>query len=450
MSELLNRINRSDFGSDFTWGAAASAFQTEGAWNTDGKGPSIWDTFSNRSRLSKHNNNAKIATDFYNRYGTDVSLLSDLNLGAFRFSISWPRILPEGTGKVNQKGIDFYNRLIDTCLSRNITPWITLYHWDLPQCLEDNGGWTNRDIIDWFKEYASVCSGHFGDRVKHWMVLNEPLAFIALGYLLGKHAPARKGLNNFLPALHHATLCQSEGSRVIKDNSKDAMVGSTFSCSVVDPYRNIENDCIAATKLDAGINRLLIEPALGLGYPLNDIPELQKIEKYFAPNDEKQIQCDFDFIGIQYYFRIVAAHSLLPPFHVREVKASKRKVPVSTMKYEIFPQGLYRMIKKFNAYKKVKKIIITECGICLPDKPIEPERIVDSERIQYYNKSLETILNCRREGIPVDGLFIWSLTDNYEWAEAYAARFGIFYLDYPSQKRIMKDSGKWIQKFLAE
>ena len=446
MPEFLNRFSKSDLGNEFIWGAASSAFQTEGAWNVDGKSPSIWDTFSG-SR--KNNSNSGEATDFYNKYASDIGMLKQMHFPAFRFSISWSRILPTGTGKVNQQGIDFYNRVIDTCLSKQITPWITLYHWDLPQSIEDRGGWTNRDIVNWFTEYASVCSQHYGDRVKHWMVLNEPLAFTALGYLLGKHAPGRKGQDNFLPAVHHAALCQSEGTRTIRSNIKDVQVGSTFSCSVVEPFRNNEKDCIAATKLDAGLNRLLIEPALGLGYPINDLRELHRIEDYFIPGDESRLPCDFDFIGLQYYSRVIAAHSWIPPFHLREVKAVKRQVPTSTLGYEIFPQGLYRMIKQFSAYKNISKIIVTECGVCVPDKLIASHQVNDIERIHYHAKSLETILNCQREGIPVKGFFARSLTDNYEWAEGYSSRFGLVYVDYPSQKRIIKDSGKWFQQLLS-
>ncbi len=450
MPALSNRFEKSDFGKEFIWGAASSAFQTEGAWNIDGKSPSIWDTFSSNSKRTRQKGHAKQATNFYNRFPYDLDLLKEMNFSAFRFSLSWPRLLPNGTGNINKKGIDFYNKLIDTCLSLQITPWITLYHWDLPQCLENCGGWTNRDIVNWFTEYVSFCSRYFGDRVKHWMVLNDPLTFSALGYLLGKHAPGRKGLDNFLPAVHHAALCQSVGSQVIKDNVLNAMVGTTYSCSVVEPFRNIEKDCIAATKLDAGINRLLLEPALGLGYPLNDLPELKRIEDFFAHNDENRLPGKFDFIGLQYYFRVVVKQSLLSPFHIGEVKAVKRRVPVSSEGYEIYPQGLYRMIKKFNAYKDIKKFIISESGVCVPDKPVDSSRIMDTIRIYHHAKSLETILNCRREGIPVEGFFARSLTDNYEWTGGYSHRFGLVYVDNISQKRIIKDSGKWFQELLSK
>jgi beta-glucosidase len=257
-------------------------------------------------------------------------------------------------------------------------------------------------------------------------------------------------MSNFLPAIHHAALCQSVGARGVKTNVKNANVGSTFSCSVVEPFRNNEKDCIAATKLDTAFNRLFIEPALGLGYPIKDIPELSRIEEFFLQGDEKLLPCEFDFIGLQYYFRTVATHSCISPFHIKEVKATKRRVPTTTMKYEIFPQGLYRMIKKFNAYEKIRKIIITECGICLQDKPLDGTQIPDVGRIHYLSKSLEIILNCRREGIAVDGFFAWSLTDNFEWAEGYSPRFGLVYIEYPSQKRIMKDSGKWFKEFLSK
>jgi beta-glucosidase len=450
MAEFTHRFEKSDFGEDFTWGTASSSFQTEGAWDAAGKSPSIWDTFLHYPRVTKQVPDPKICTDFYNRYASDLELLRSMNFSAFRFSLSWPRILPQGTGKVNPRGVDFYNKLIDTCLSREISPWITLYHWDLPQYLEAKGGWTNRDMVNWFKEYAAICAQYFGDRVKNWMVLNEPLSFTALGYLLGKHAPGRRGLRNFVPAIHHAALCQAEGSRVIKRTVPDARVGSTFFCAVVEPHRNTKKDCLAASKLDAALNRLFIEPALGLGYPLSEIPELRRIEDYYAPGDDDLLACDFDFIGLQYYFRVIAAYSRLHPFRLKEMKAAKRHAPLSLMNYEIYPQGLYRMIKKFRTYDKIKRIIITECGVCLPDQPVDATKIMDHGRIRYYIKSLETILNCRREGIPVDGFFAWSLTDNLEWAEGFEPRFGLVFVDYNTQTRIMKESGKWFKEFLSK
>lgn len=441
-------LRATDFGKNFTWGTASAAFQTEGAWNKDGKSPSIWDTFSEQNGKIKNGENARTACDFYNRYPEDISLLKNMNFGAFRFSLSWPRILPGGTGAVNQKGIDYYNRLIDTCLEQNITPWITLYHWDLPQILEDKGGWTNRDIVSWFEEYCFVAASAFGDRVKNWIVLNEPMAFTSFGYLLGTHAPGKKGLKNFYPAVHHAALCQSLGAGTIKRIIPDAQVGSTFSCSQIDAVDDKPKNIEAAKRIDAALNRLFIEPAMGLGYPVNTLPFLDKMEKYFKPGDEELLKADFDFIGIQYYFRIVVKSSLIPPIFAREVKPEKRNVAVNTMGMEVYPEGIYAMIEKFSKYSNIKKIYITESGVCFDDTISPDGSIADYQRTQYFKATLEQVLKAKNAGFPVEGFFVWSLTDNFEWNFGYSPRFGLVYIDYPTQKRILKDSGKWFKDFM--
>jgi len=223
------KIAKEDFGKDFYWGIGASAYQTEGAWDADGKGESIWDRFSSKPGNVKDKSNGKIANDFYHRYESDLKLVKDLNFRNFRFSFSWSRVLPDGTGQVNEKGLDFYDRMIDTCLELGIEPWAMLYHWDLPQKLEDRGGWTNRDMIDWFTEFSELCTRRFGDRIRHWMVLNEPAAFTALGHLAGMHPPEHTSVNKFLASVHHACLCQAKGGRIIRNNVKNSHIGTTFS-----------------------------------------------------------------------------------------------------------------------------------------------------------------------------------------------------------------------------
>jgi beta-glucosidase len=442
------RFKASDFGEDFVWGAAASAFQTEGACRESGKSLSIWDTFSARRGRIKNSDTAEIATDFYNRFNHDLNLVREMQFKAFRFSLSWPRILPGGTGAPDPGGIDYYNNLINACLERGIEPWITIYHWDLPQILEERGGWTNRDMISWFEEYVSIVLKNFGDRVNNWIVLNEPIAFSGLGYLMGKHAPGRRGLRNFLPALHNACLCQAAGGRIIRGFNTMANIGTTYSVSSVIPASNTEEDCIAATRLDAGLNRLSIEPALGMGYPVKILPVLQRLEKYMHANDERDLKFDFDFIGLQYYFRVMIAHSWLPPFHLREIPPSKRGVPLSSMGYEIYPQGIFPVLKKIQQYSGIKKLIISEAGVSLPDQLLSSGQVCDTGRINYYGKLLESILLAKRIGIPISGFFAWSLTDNFEWSDGYDPRFGLVYVDYKTQNRYMKDSGKWFREFL--
>ncbi len=278
--------HREEFGNDFLWGVSAAAYQIEGAHTAEDKGLSIWDIFTTKKQKIAGGHNGNDSCNFYTKYSNDLRLMRHMNIQNFRFSISWSRILPDGIGQVNQKGVDFYNRLIDECLKNNITPWITLYHWDLPHALELKGGWTNRDIQHWFMNYADVCSKKFGDRVKHWMVLNEPMVFTGAGYFLGIHAPGKIGLKNFLASAHHAAICQSEGARVLKANIPDAEIGTTFSCSYLEPASSTTLDAAATLRFDALLNRLFIEPSLGMGYPVKELKILERIYDFFKPGDE--------------------------------------------------------------------------------------------------------------------------------------------------------------------
>src|SRR6478735_9019629 len=443
-------LRRSDFGTDFHWGVSVAAYQIEGAHDADGKGHSIWDIFTNTKGRTHQNQNGNIACDFYNRYADDLAMMKQLHIPNFRFSMCWSRIMPEGHGRVNQKGIDHYNRLIDTCLELGIDPWLTLYHWDLPHALELKGGWTNRDVVDWFLEYSALCADKFGDRVKHWMILNEPMVFTGAGYFLGVHAPGRTGMKSFLPAVHHATLCMSEGGRLIKGMLPDAHVGTTFSGSHVEPYSNSERDQRAAVKVDALLNRLFIEPALGYGYPLADLRALRSIEKYMKPGDEERMKFDFDFIGIQNYTREIAKHSWFTPYlHARIVAAPKRKVPTTLMKWEVFPPSIYHMIMKYNAYPEIKEIIVTENGAAFTDL-VNGDRVHDTLRKEYLKDYLTQVLKAKNDGAKVNGYFIWKLTDNFEWAEGFHPRFGIIYVDFDTQQRIVKDSGRWYAELLSD
>ncbi|RYY08675.1 MAG: glycosyl hydrolase family protein, partial [Chitinophagaceae bacterium] len=273
------------FGPNFKWGVATSAFQTEGGWNADGKGVSIWDDFTSRKGAIMNSEHAKTACDHYNRFKEDIQIVKNLGIPCYRFSISWTRILPSGTGCINPAGITFYNKIIDYCLELGIEPWATLYHWDLPHKLEQHGGWGNRRIINWFENYTQICIHHFGDRVKNWMVVNEPLAFIGAGYFLGVHAPGKRGLRNFLPAVHHANLAIAQSAKAIKALNSGLRVGTTFSCALIEPASSSEWDIRAADRVDALVNRLFVEPLTGIGYPFSSLGFLTKIQKYMLPGD---------------------------------------------------------------------------------------------------------------------------------------------------------------------
>lgn len=447
---LQHNLNRKSFGDDFLWGVSSSALQTEGAWNEDGKGPSNWDVFSGKRKKIRDHHHPGVACDFYHRYKEDISIAGFLHIPNLRLSLSWSRIVPEGTGKINQKGIDFYKRLFETCIHKNIEPWVTLYHWDLPDALEKKGGWVNRDIIHWFEEYVSICGLHFKDYVKHWMILNEPMVYTGAGYFLGIHAPGKKGMKNFLPALHHAALCQSIGFKTIKREHKSADVGTTLSCSYVTPYTNSEKDRAAVKRVDALLNRVFIEPSLGLGYPSADLPFLKKIDQYMKPGDEDLLKADFDFIGIQNYTREVVAHKFYVPYlKARLIPANKRKVYHTAMDWEVYPESVYEMIRKFSGYTGVKKIIVTENGAAFTDT-VENGRIQDTERIHYLSDYISQVQKAKEDGFKVKGYFIWSLTDNFEWAEGYHPRFGLVHINFENQKRTIKDSGYWYKKFLSE
>ena len=444
-----DKLNKIEFGPNFSWGVSASAYQTEGSYTADGKGLSVWDVFSNKKGKIYQGQNGNDACDFYRRFEEDLLLMKSLNIPNFRFSLSWPRILPSGTGEVNQKGIDFYNRLINSCLELGIEPWVTLYHWDLPNELEKKGGWTNRNIIHWFREYAGLCAREFGDRVKHWMVLNEPLVFLGAGYFLGTHAPGRTGMKNFLPAMHHAVLCQAEGARAIKAHYPKVETGTTFSCSHCEPFRDKEKDLLAARRVDTLLNRLFIEPALGLGYPVQDLKFLKRLEKYTLSGDEELVKFDFDFIGVQNYTREMVKHSYFIPYlQATNVKAEKRKVPLTSMKWEVYPEAIYHMIKKFDAYPGVKKIVVTENGAAFPDT-FKNGEVEDCRRVQYLQEYLKAVLKAKKEGANVEGYFIWTFTDNFEWAEGFSPRFGLVYVDFKTQERTVKASGDWYKEFLG-
>ncbi|MEI6679598.1 MAG: GH1 family beta-glucosidase [Mariniphaga sp.] len=441
-----SEINRKDFGVDFSWGVATAAYQIEGAWDSEGKGESIWDRFTNKAGNVKDKTNGNDATDFYNRYESDLKLLKNLNFKNFRFSFSWPRILPDGTGKINDMGIDFYNRMIDHCLELGIEPWAMLYHWDLPQKLSEKGGWTNRDIVGWFSEYSDLCTRRFGDRIQHWMVLNEPASFTTLGYLSGMHAPQYHNINKFLASVHHACLCQAEGGRIIRNNIKNSHVGTTFSCAFTEPHKELPSHQRASQRLDVMLNRLFIEPSLGMGYPYGELPFIRKIDKFILPQDVENLKFEFDFIGVQNYFRVISKPSLIPFIWANRVKPDD-KAEVTEMGWEVSPEGIYNIIMQFAKYP-IKEIIVTENGAAFPDKLVDGQ-IHDQQRISYFKQYLHNVLKAKNDGANVTGYFAWTFIDNFEWDEGFRPRFGIVYNDFNTQQRTVKDSGLWFSDFLS-
>ena len=443
---------RPDFGPDFHWGASAAAYQTEGAWQQQGKGPSIWDDFTRRKGVIRRNEHGRVAADFYHRYESDLDLASQLGLSDFRFSTAWSRVLPEGTGAANRRGLDFYDRLVDACLERELQPWLTLYHWDLPSALQARGGWANRDVVSWFADYAQLMARRLGDRVRNWCVLNEPMVFVGAGHLLGVHAPGRRHLGAFLAAAHHATLAQAEGGRALRALlPAAARIGTTFSCSHLTPLRSGHaRDEAATRRANALLNRFFVEPTLGLGYPTAELPALGwLLDRYQRPGDEQRLAFGFDFWGVQNYTREVVKFSpWLPLQWAALVPAHRRGVPHTDMGWEVCPESIYHMLKQFAAYPNAPQLVITESGAAFPDV-LADGRVPDLARRTYLQAALGQVLRARREGVDVGGFFAWSLTDNFEWAEGYGPRFGLIHVDYETQARTIKDSGRWYQQFLA-
>lgn len=444
---LESGISKDDFGPGFKWGVAASSYQTEGAWNLDGKSESNWDYFSRIPGKIERSENADVAADFYHRYSEDIDLIKSMNFKVFRFSLSWPRIIPAGTGAINPKGLEFYHKVIDKCFESGIEPWITIYHWDMPEALEAKGGWANREIINWFSEYVEVVTKEFGTKVKNWMVINEQLSFIGLGYMQGIFAPGRKSLKAFMRSVHYSVICNAEGGRIIRKNVPGANIGTTFANTWVEPFDKKKKNIAAAARMDAIMNRLFLEPCLGLGYPEDTVPILKKMKSLYEAGDEKKMAFDFDFIGVQYYFRTIAKNSIMPGMRAKEVIASKRGVPANEMEGEIYPEGLYHILKKYSSYKGIRNLIVTENGTCVPDK-LENGRVHDMGRIDYFKNHLAAILKAKREGVNVNGYFVWSPTDNFEWDKGFRTRFGLVYIDFQTLARYIKDSGLWFREFL--
>jgi len=443
-------IHPKHFGNHFHWGVAIAAAQNEGAYLEDGKSMSIWDAFARRQGKIKGGDTPFVAADFYHRYKDDLLLVKALGFNSFRFSLSWARILPDGTGRVNKQAIDFYRKVIEECLKLDLVPFVTLYHWDMPFALEKEGGWTNSLVLKWFGRYVKVCAEYFGDLVKNWIILNEPLSFTALGHMLGQHAPGRRGLNNFFPAIHHAALAQAEGGRIIRELVPGAYIGTTFSCSEIIPFTQREEDIKAANRVDILMNRLFIEPALGMGYPKDDsFPLLKKLE--FFTHEWRYIdkmRFNFDFIGLQNYFPVTVKHSnIIPVINATQVKAKTKGAPHTDLGWEINSESFYRIIKKFWLYGGIKEIIITENGASFKDKP-ENGMIKDDKRIAYFQTHLRALLKAKKEGVNVKGYFAWTLTDNFEWNLGYSARFGLVHIDFKTQLRTIKHSGHWWREFL--
>jgi beta-glucosidase len=443
-------IHSTSFDQNFFWGVATSSLQNEGAAFHDGKGASIWDEFSNKRGKIFENHSPENATEFYFKYKEDIDIACKLGFNSFRFSFSWSRLIPDGTGKVNPYAVNFYKSMIDYCLEKNLFPLATLYHWDLPLELEKKGGWCNPSILNWFKRYAKICANLFGDKVKHWLVLNEPLSFTALGYMIGLHAPGKRGTKYFIPAVQNACIAQAEGGRVLRENIANAKIGTSFSCSEVIAASEKKEDFEAAKRVNQLMNHLFIQPLLGNGFPSCENFELLKrleIENR-SWRFRNRMSFDFDFIGLQNYFPIVVKHQpFVPHIQAIEVKAKSRMVPHTDLGWEINPNSFYNIIRDMSGLFPGKQIFITENGACFKDKLIDGN-IMDIQRCNFFESHLIALKRLVDDGIPLNGYYVWALTDNFEWHHGYNARFGLVYINYNNKQRILKQSAYWWKDFL--
>lgn len=444
----LAALRASDFG-DFIWGAATAAYQIEGAAAADGKGPSVWDDFSRRKKI-KRGETGDIACDHYGRMESDVDLMRALALQAYRFSISWPRVLPTGRLRegVNARGLDFYRRLAEKLLAAGVRPFATLFHWDLPLALERAGGWLNRDTASHFADYAALLTRKLGDLIKDWIVLNEPLMFTLLGYGVGYFPPGKAGWNKFLGASHHALLAQGRAARAMAAERPDLNTGTTISTLAGYAAKDTARNRAALIRHDAFFNRLYVDPVFGRGYPVQDLPALARIERWMQPGDAQEIQFPFQFLGINHYSRkIVRPAWWMPYVHFFE-RPTARHAERTAMGWEVHPEGLHQILKKFAAYPEIAALYITENGAAYPDHVTPDGAIHDAARTRYIQAYLAQALRAIREGVKLRGYFVWSLFDNLEWRAGYDKRFGIVHVDFNTLKRTPKDSALWYRDFI--
>jgi len=444
----------------FVWGTATAAYQVEGAVAEDGRRPSIWDTFAHTPGRIADGSTGDVAVDHYHRYRDDIEMLAGLGMNAYRFSIAWPRILPDGAGAINQPGLDFYRRLAESCLEHGITPYATLYHWDLPQPLEDAGGWLNRDTAERFRDYAAATQAALGDVITNWITLNEPWCSAFLGYASGVHAPGKTVGADAMKAVHHLLLAHGLAVNAIRQGSRHADLGLTLNLYSVRPATNSPLDQEAARRSDGLQNRLFLDPVLLGRYP-DDVLGDVGVSEWFGHNgsDLQIISAPLDFLGVNYYSRHTVAGPIdgvfSDPSTISASPGSERvttvdtRAPKTQMGWEIHPDGLLDVLRLVHDRAPELPIYITENGAAYEDVPNPDGSIDDPDRRRYFQLHVDACQEAVRTGLPLRGYFAWSLMDNFEWAFGYSRRFGLVYVDYASQQRTPKSSALWFKTVLA-
>lgn len=435
------------FPKDFTWGVATSAYQIEGGWNEDGRKPSIWDNFSHTPGRVLNDENGDVASDHYHRWQEDIALMSGMGIQAYRFSTAWPRILPDGTGAVNKKGLDFYDRLVDELLKRRIQPCVCLFHWDLPQALQEKGGWPNRDTSTFFADYARVVAKRLGDRVGVWFTHNEPWVAAFAGHFFGDHAPGEKDLRSAVKSLHHLLLSHGLAMEAIRGEAKQPVrIGITLNLNPIHPATQSKRDVAAAQRADMYLNRIVLDPLLKGTSPIQEAAIAKLLTGKFIHDGDLQKIHQLDILGVNYYSRTVIKHD--PKFPIVQVAQVYPEGNEYSGMWEIYPEGLYDILKQVWSYQPTCDLMVTENGIPVPDGVDFDGRVRDERRIRYLRAHIAQVQRAIRDGIPVKGYFHWSLMDNFEWALGYGPRFGLVHVDFKTQKRIIKDSGRWFAQLI--
>lgn len=434
------------FPEGFALGAATAAYQIEGGVHSDGRGESIWDRFSHTPGKIERGETGDVASDHYHRWAEDVGLMADLKLNAYRFSVAWPRILPQGSGAVNPAGLDFYDRLVDALLDRGIEPFVTLYHWDLPQALLDAGGWPERFVVDLFADYAATVVRRLGDRVQKWITFNEPWVFAFVGHYLGHHAPGLTDLRAALQVVHHALLSHGKAADAIRANSRtESQVGITLSLNHVDSATDRQADLDAARRFDGYFNRWFLDPLFHGRYPDDMLAFWEDRAPEVQPGDLAGLPQRLDFLGINNYSRFVVGEGSELPMHV----TSHRPPGIYTeMGWEVYPDGLYELLMRVHRDYGPRCIYITENGAAFPDVLLPGGVVDDPMRAEYLHDYLFAAQRALHEGVPLRGYFVWTLVDNFEWAHGFSKRFGLIYVDYATQARFIKASGHWYRQMI--
>ncbi|MFF4752045.1 GH1 family beta-glucosidase [Streptomyces sp. NPDC002514] len=436
---MSDRIDLAALPHDFLWGTATAAYQIEGAVAEDGRSPSIWDTFSHTPGKIENGDTGDVACDHYHRWREDIELMRRLGTNAYRLSVAWPRVVPGGDGPVNPKGLAFYDELIDALLAADITPSVTLYHWDLPQVLQDRGGWAERETAEHFAAYASAVAGRLGDRVRLWTTLNEPSCSAWIGHLEGKMAPGLTDLTAAVRASYHLLLGHGLAVQAIRAAVPDAEVGIVNNLSTVHPATERPEDEAAARRQDGHVNRWWLDPIHGRGFPA-DMREVYGVDLPERPGDLETIAAPLDWLGLNYYFpAYVADDPAGPAPRARSVR--RLGVPRTGMDWEIDASGIETLLLRLTHEYGARRIYVTENGSAYPDV-VRPDGTVDDpERQEYLVEHLAACASAARKGAPLAGYFAWSLLDNFEWAYGYDKRFGLVHVDYRTQVRTMKGTG---------